>query len=216
MELACPLCAYRHCNGYFREPDSAKFARHYWQCGQCSLIFVDAAQRLSADQEKAVYDQHENHIDDPGYRKFLSRLFNPLCERLPAGAKGLDFGCGPGPALATMFVEAGFHISTYDPFYCLKPQVLEQHYDFITATEVAEHLFNPGDVFEKLWQQLNHGGMLGLMTKLARDKSAFSQWHYKNDPTHVCFFSETTFRWLAKHLGANIEFIGSDVILLTK
>jgi hypothetical protein len=54
------------------------------------------------------------------------------------------------------------------------------------------------------------------MTKLAPDKNAFSCWHYKNDPTHVCFFSQPTFQWLAIQWDADIIFAEKDVVLFHK
>ena len=54
------------------------------------------------------------------------------------------------------------------------------------------------------------------MTKLVRDRTAFARWHYKNDPSHVCFFSEGTWRWWALRHGAELEIIGADVILLNR
>ena len=57
---------------------------------------------------------------------------------------------------------------------------------------------------------------MGVMTKLVRDRAAFSTWHYKNDPTHVCFFSAATWSWWARQNGAALELHGADVILLRK
>jgi len=54
------------------------------------------------------------------------------------------------------------------------------------------------------------------MTKLVRDVDAFSRWHYKNDPTHVCFFSVETWQWWARQMDAQLEILGADVILLQK
>ena len=54
------------------------------------------------------------------------------------------------------------------------------------------------------------------MTKRAADREAFAQWHYKQDPTHVCFWSDTSLQWLANDLSADLEIIGSDVALLQK
>ena len=54
------------------------------------------------------------------------------------------------------------------------------------------------------------------MTKLVRDQSAFASWHYKNDPTHVCFFSEQSWQWWARRCGASLELIGADVMLLAR
>ena len=41
-------------------------------------------------------------------------------------------------------------------------------------------------------------------------------WHYKNDQTHVVFFSRQTFEYLAERDKLDLEFIGNDVILLRK
>ncbi|MGS2722294.1 class I SAM-dependent methyltransferase [Porticoccus sp. GXU_MW_L64] len=207
----CPLCSAADCQPYHQD----KF-HHYLCCNRCQLVFVPPNQHLSPEQEKAEYDLHQNDIDDPGYRRFLSRLFTPLSERLPTGGEGLDFGCGPGPALAAMFREVGHSISLYDCFYYPDSRVLDKQYDFIVATEVVEHLSQPGLELQRLWGLLKPGGWLGVMTKLVIDRDAFRQWHYKNDKTHICFFSRETFQWLAGQWGASVEFVGADVILLQK
>ena len=107
-------------------------------------------------------------------------------------------------------------MAIYDIFYANNPAVFQQQYDFITATEVMEHLKKPMLELKKLWQCLKPGGLLGIMTKLVYDRQAFSTWHYKNDPTHVCFFSKATFFWLADTFKAKLEFAGKDVVLLEK
>jgi len=211
LSYSCPLCSHGNCESYCEDG-----RRRYFQCLRCRLVFVSPLQRLSAIEEKAEYDLHENVTNDPNYRKFLSRLFDPLVLRLAPQSTGLDFGCGPGPALWSMFEESGYAMKKYDVFYEKNSSVLLESYDFITATEVIEHLFYPGQVIERLWKQLSAGGILGLMTKLVLDKVAFSHWHYKNDQTHVCFFSRESFVWLAEHLDAHLDILGSDVILLSK
>jgi 2-polyprenyl-3-methyl-5-hydroxy-6-metoxy-1,4-benzoquinol methylase len=207
----CPLCEGRAIKHYYRD-----LKRAYKQCDRCGLVFVDGHYRLTPVQEKAEYDLHQNSTDDPAYRAFLSRLFIPILSQLKPGAKGLDFGCGPGPALSNMFSEAGFDINVYDVYYFTDPSVLEQPYDFVTATELVEHLYEPGKVFRQLWSLLPAGGCLGLMTKLLIDLEAFSKWHYKNDPTHVCFYSRDCFKYIAEMINADLSIIGSDVIILTK
>jgi hypothetical protein len=54
------------------------------------------------------------------------------------------------------------------------------------------------------------------MTKLTDNVADFSQWHYKNDPTHVSFFSRHTFAYLAERDGFSLEIIGPDVILMQR
>ena len=118
--------------------------------------------------------------------------------------------------LARMFEEAGHTMSLYDPLYVPDQAALRHQYDFITASEVVEHLHQPAVELERLWSTLKPGGWLGIMTKLALDREAFSKWHYKNDLTHVCFFSEETMEWLADQWGTSYELIGRDVVLFQK
>jgi hypothetical protein len=207
----CPLCNATGSRDFF-----ADARRTYLRCSACALVYVPPEFYLSAADERAEYDKHENNVTDQGYRKFLSRLFIPLNESLSEASQGLDFGCGPGPALAAMFRESGHTMALYDPFYAPDSSVLNGSYDFISATEVVEHLHLPGDELSRLWRLLAAGGTLGVMTKLVLDRQAFSRWHYKNDPTHVCFFSRQTWQWWAKKYGARLSFAAADVILLGK
>ena len=210
-DLICPLCGDNHISDYHRDSKRA-----YYQCALCQLVFVPEQYHLSAALEKAVYDQHENHPDDPGYRQFLSRLATPLLERLPNSAKGLDFGCGPGPTLSLILEKAGHQVALFDLFYANNPAMLEHSYDFITATEVVEHLSRPGVELNRLWQLIKPGGLLGIMTKQVIDKVSFARWHYKNDPTHISFFSSATFSYLIEVWGASPVYMGDDVIILRK
>ena len=50
---------------------------------------------------------------------------------------GLDFGAGPGPALAAMMSEDGFDVAIYDPFFQPDAEALQRKYDFITSTETV-------------------------------------------------------------------------------
>ncbi|UTV27655.1 class I SAM-dependent methyltransferase [Photobacterium atrarenae] len=208
----CPLCHCPSAEAFFEDR-----LRAYFRCRDCALIFADPAALLAPDEEKAVYDQHENNPADQGYRRFLSRLAAPLAERLgPASRSGLDFGCGPGPTLSVMLSEMGHQMAIYDPYFANEPAVLARTYDFVTCTEAIEHFYTPAKEWALLRDMVRPGGWLGLMTKLATDADAFASWHYKNDPTHVSFFSRETFRFLARRDGLNVEFVGNDVILLRK
>jgi len=210
-EIHCLLCKGVEITSYFRDRD-----RSYLRCSTCGLVFVPPAEYVSRCAEKAEYELHQNEIDDLGYRKFLSRLMSPLIERLSPGGHGLDFGCGPGPALAHMLRESGFEVSLYDSFFVPDERTLDAEYDFICATEVVEHLHRPAQELERLWSLLRPGGWMGVMTKLVIDRTAFASWHYKNDPTHVCFYSVDTWRWWARNHDASLEIIGADVILLQR
>lgn len=207
----CPVCG-----GLRTTPFHQDRRRDYLRCRICRLVFVPPAYYLSRTAEKAEYDRHQNHPDDPGYRRFLERLFRPLQTRLALRSRGLDFGAGPGPALAAMLTEAGHDVTLYDPFYANRPEALTRHYDFITASEVVEHLHRPGPELDRLFHLLKPGGLLGIMTKRVIDRERFARWHYKNDPTHVCFFSRATFTWLAARWRAQLDIVDRDVIIIGK
>ncbi|NUZ12141.1 methyltransferase domain-containing protein [Pseudoalteromonas sp. McH1-7] len=209
--ISCGLCLGEQLETYHQDKH-----RLYWQCQCCHLVMADPNSRLTPAQEKAIYDSHENDLEDAGYRRFLTRVSEPLIARLSKPSLGLDFGCGPGPLLAKMLEEAGHQVSLFDLYYANNPEVLKQQYDFIVSTEVVEHLSKPGQVLQQLLALLDCGQPLVLMTKLVIDKSRFANWHYKNDLTHISFFSQKTFAYFAAQQDCDLEFIGNDVIILTK
>lgn len=209
--IPCRLCGSERVRKY-----GGDARRDYFRCEVCALVFVPPPQFLPRREEKKRYDLHRNSPLDPGYCGFLNRLFIPLGRRLAPGSLGLDFGSGPVPALARMFEAAGHRMTLYDPYYAPVPSALEQQYDFIAAVEVVEHLREPRKELDRLWQCLKPGGTLGVMTKFTADQDSFPKWHYKNDRTHVCFFSRPTFFWLAGRWGADITFPENDVVLIEK
>lgn len=190
--------------------------RTYYRCGNCNLIFVDAAQHLDSNAEKAEYELHQNSPSDLGYRRFLTRLFEPVASRLSPNSSGLDFGCGPGPTLSVMFEEVGHTMEIYDPFYSPDEAPLTKTFDFVTASEVVEHFRNPREDLDRMWGCVGTEGLLGMMTKLALGPSEFAKWHYKNDRTHVCFFSTETLHWLSIQWGANLTLVGPDVAIFER
>jgi 2-polyprenyl-3-methyl-5-hydroxy-6-metoxy-1,4-benzoquinol methylase len=115
-----------------------------------------------------------------------------------------------------MFEEAGHSVDIYDYYYAGNLSVLERQYDFVTATEVLEHLRNPGKELDRLWGCLRPGGNFGVMTKFALNQEKFARWHYKNDSTHVCFFSRSTFDFLASQWRAELSFVDKDAIIFLK
>ena len=208
---SCPLCSRSSITHYHQDK-----RRDYWQCNDCALVFVAKQQHLSSEAEKAIYDHHENDLEDAGYRRFLSRLFEPLQQRLAHKSVGLDFGCGPAPLLATMLQEQGHQMALFDLYYHNDPNVLAKRYDFICCTEVIEHLADPQKMLSQMHAMLKEGGTLALMTKLVLDAQRFTTWHYKNDLTHIAFYSKETFAYIAERFGFDVEFIAADVIFLTK
>jgi len=210
--MNCTLCHDSNTVIYSELADAS-----YFQCSNCQLIFQDPKTYLDGEEEKARYDTHQNNPEDPGYRKFLARVVDPLLERIEPGQKGLDFGCGPGPTISVMLEEKGYKVDNYDLYFRPDTKLVEKSYDFITSTEVFEHFYLPGKEFEKVWSLLKPNGVLGVMTLFYPDsKEVFNSWWYKNDPTHVCFFSPEVFEFIGKKYGARIEVVSDQVVFLRK
>ncbi len=168
------------------------------------------------EQERRYYLTHQNDVDDAGYRAFLAKLADPLSARLEPGQRGLDYGCGPGPALAAMLREAGHRMVLYDPLFRPDGAALEATYDFITCTETAEHFPHPADELDRLCRLLRPGGILAFLTCFQTDDARFEGWHYRRDPTHVVFYRAHTMRRLARDRGFPCEIPRKDVALMRK
>lgn len=201
-----------------RAPGSRHFmevrGRSYRRCVHCEATFLEPRQLPTPDDEYAHYLLHENDPMDPRYRRFLSKLSEPLLARLPTGSYGLDYGCGPGPALAAMLRDHGHTVELFDPFFNNDPSVLARAYDFVTCTEVAEHFHHPADELDRLGALLRPGGWLAIMTCFQTDDSAFASWHYRLDPTHVVFYRESTMRCIARQRRWQCDIPRKDVALM--
>lgn len=208
---SCRLC---------ERPDLEAFAtiehQTYWRCEGCEALLLDESCLPTRAEELAYYGLHENDVNDPRYRAFVSRLGDPLLECLKARSEGLDYGCGPGPALAAILREHGHAVNLYDPFFHPDAAVLNRSYDFIICCEVAEHFHRPGDEFARLDTLLRPGGLLGLMTCFRTDDRLFANWHYRHDPTHVVFYREETLRTVAARFGWTCDIPRKDVVIMRK
>lgn len=136
--------------------------------------FLDPCHFPARDVEHAHYVHHENQLDDPGYRRFLSRLAVPLLARVPLGSRGLDYGCGPGPALAAMLREAGHRMALCDPFLHPDPESLSLVYNFVTRTESAEHFHRPAEEFDRLMALVRPSGWLAIVRCFQKNDARFA------------------------------------------
>jgi hypothetical protein len=113
-----------------------------------------------------------------------------------------------------MLEALGHKVKCYDKYYANDASLLTQSYDFVTSTEVLEHLREPREELQRLTGMLRPNGYLGIMTKLLPPLNKFAGWHYKREITHICFYSDSTFEWVAAHWDLSLEIIGNDVVIL--
>ena len=180
------------------------------------MVFVPAGFFLTSSVEKRKYEHHQNAPEDLVYQEYLKQIMDPVLERISEGAKGLDFGCGPGPALSQMFEAGGYKTDIYDAYFAPNDDVFGRSYDFITACEVVEHFYKPQMELDRLFSMLRPGGVLAIKTQLTPYDGTFPRWFYKRDITHVCFFSIKSLKYLAERWGAELEIVKADVFVFRK
>lgn len=212
--MQCPLCE-AVLNDSFetaRKPHGL-----FWRCDQCDLVSKDPRVWVSQNEERRIYDLHQN--GDDGHRLFLAPVVEAVARRLSKTARGLDWGSGPVAVLAQMLNEKGYSTATYDPVF--EPREVSGVYDFVTLTEVIEHFKTPSGDLERIRGHLKPGGFLFVLTAChpggsPKDvKDFFEKWGYRGDPTHVSFFSAKTFRSLEK-FGWAIDELNERLIILRK
>jgi len=176
-------------------------AKCYYRCTHCQSIMMDPAGYLSSEAEKSRYDQHNNDVNDQGYRNFVKPLVETILNKYSPGARGLDYGAGSGPVAAAMLEEKGYRVNLYDPYYWNNKTLLDAKYDYIICCEVIEHFTRPAEEFRLLRSLLCEGGSLVCMTDITSDSLDFEKWYYKNDPTHVFFYHPLALKWIKKEYG---------------
>ncbi|VAV92040.1 hypothetical protein MNBD_ALPHA08-1242 [hydrothermal vent metagenome] len=208
MGEPCRLCHNNDTVGFAKTNN-----RDYLACDTCKLVFVSQPQLPDLETEWAEYRLHQNDPNDQRYRAHLAKLTTPLVKDLSKIAKGLDFGCGPGPTISVMLGEQGYDVANYDPAFYADKTLLQRQYDFISCTEVVEHFHNPARDFALLAGLLKPGGRLGIMTQLLNDEIDFKSWYYTREISHVAFYSVATMAWIGERFGWRVEVLGNDVIL---
>ena len=191
---SCPLCL---------EPNTRQLdtSPRFYKCHQCTTIFRGREHLLPPEKEMERYLLHENDVTDKAYQQFVAPVVDKVLASFIPPAKGLDFGAGTGPVIAKLLGERGYEIALWDPFFHPDPAVLEAKYDFIVCCEVIEHFHTPIAEFHLMKNLLKPGGQVICMTDPLPKNKLFEDWHYKNDPTHVIFYSEENVAWIKEHFG---------------
>jgi 2-polyprenyl-3-methyl-5-hydroxy-6-metoxy-1,4-benzoquinol methylase len=178
----------------------------YYNCINCDLIFIDENFIKIPEKEKLRYLKHNNTLDNNNYVK----IFNTLIEEyiIPNQNKIeqiLDFGCGPIPIFADLLKAKGFNVDIYDKYFFPLKDYQKKEYDLITLIEVIEHLKDPFTELIGLKNKLNKNGFIIIKTLFhPMNNDVFLKWWYKEDFTHISFFSKKTFKVLAEKLKLKI------------
>lgn len=205
----CPLCgAIAKHYLKFRNKD-------YHRCSNCNSIFMDPNSYLTSEEEKARYLLHNNDINNSGYQNFVKPLIEYTINNFSQKDQGLDFGAGNGPVIASILKGKDYKIKLFDPFFHNQKELLKEKYDYIISCEVIEHFHHPAEEFKMLKSMLNSRGELILKTDILKPEVNFEKWYYKNDSTHVFFYSEDTFKYIMKKYDF-CELIIDDRLIILK
>ncbi len=208
---ACRLCY----SGNVKRMEVLGDNRLYFHCHACDYIFVHPQFLLSPKEERARYEFHQNGLEHVGYVSFLNQAIKPALDFLSHEMVGLDYGCGPNPTLSKILSQHGITCFDYDPIFGFNHS--HALYDFIFATECIEHFHYPQREFSKITNLLKQRGYLVIMTAQWQELDKFTNWYYKNDPTHVGFFHRNTFLMLCEKFGYQLQYESENrVIILRK
>ncbi len=213
LVVTCLLC---------KSQNIRSWSLDYYKCEICKVIFRKIMPtREEIDQIYTQYYTPENIIRNITQMKsgeislnkhaeYIQTIVEPPARILDLGAstgefvkilrdKGYDVsGCELSPEARRMAKKKfGFD------FYSSLDQI-EDVYDLVTGIEVVEHLVNPLNILDKVYQVLGPGGIAylstpnsdGLNAKLSREK-----WREAVRPFHLVLFNYSSMKQLVEATG---------------
>ncbi len=177
----------------------------FYRCEICHSVHVPSRFHLTEQQELERYALHDNNGTDEGYRNYLSGVIHSA-EKLTGDISSfriLDYGSGENAVMTTILKERGIDAIAYDPNY-ENLSTIDGEFDLIVACESPEHFRSPREEFTKICSHLKPNGYLYLRTELLGTTPYFSAWYYKNDPTHIFFYSQDTLEYVARQFGLKL------------
>ncbi|WP_245391421.1 class I SAM-dependent methyltransferase [Sulfurospirillum barnesii] len=206
------------CDSHMRSIEDRALKKVFYICPHCDAIWLDPHYQLCLEKEHALYDNHNNSLENEGYVTMFENFLNFFWDELTCKKESLDFGSGPSPVLSYLLQRREVNVDCYDKFYQPQKCYEGKEYDFITSTEVFEHLDNPLETLSLLSQHLKPNGIIALMTLFhSNDEAHFLQWWYRRDPTHILFYTPKTMELLAKKCGLiSLKTDGKRIVILKK
>ena len=186
--MQCPLCQASKPTLFYQQDSVSSYI-----CSHCDLLFKD--KYLAPAEEQARYEKHNNDLEDPRYLNYLDQLWSLRPDDVEFKTV-LDFGCGPTRGLEKLAKE--YCVDSYDSYFY--PLELKK-YDLVFCCEVVEHFNRP----KVSWKTLSSvtKNILLLRTELYT-QAEYKNWYYKDDPTHVCFYSYKTLELMEEWFGLKL------------
>ena len=217
--LRCPFCGGTYLTECACAPKkrAGGFERRFFRCAGssgCGGFFVSRECFLPAQKQKERYLLHDNSLANAGYRSFLKDFADTALNQSRAllgapPATIFDYGCGNGALIELLqtnkkdfLLPADTEIRGWDPLFAPAAQPFPGGADLVLCLEVAEHFENPAEGFAGLSRACKRGGLLAVRTLFAPESEReFKSWWYKEDPTHVSFYTQKALTLCAKDAG---------------
>ena len=210
----------RLCTNQETEQWADNKGKTYHYCCKCGIIQLDPTHFLSHAEEQERYLRHNNTPKNSGYITYLNNFIeSAVIPSVKHGGEILDFGSGPVPVLSDLLTARGFPTVSFDPFFTANIDWTNKSFDSIVAVEVFEHLHHPEKEIPRIRKSLKTGGYLIIRTLLHdEDHTSFMNWWYREDRTHVTFYSGKTIEYICSRWDFVLEQIedNCEIILRKK
>ncbi|GIU42928.1 methyltransferase domain-containing protein [Shewanella colwelliana] len=205
----CPLCSNDNCVPFYQDRKRA-----IYRCKACELLFADANSHLPPAAELNKYQTAANK--HKALQQFVMSLLEQCAQQTTQPLLGLNFGRTLETSVVNTISQRGHQLYQYDPFFAPDHSLLKQQYDFIACYKVFEHFRFPNKEWNLLCSILKPGGWIAINTQLLVQLNGFAKWHHKNNLTHVSFYQQATFQFLAQQADFKLLFASNDLILVQK
>lgn len=193
-----------------------KDTRVFFACTTCGLIFSDC--HLTEQEKQAHYiGQYNNGFNWEHEACYFINFF-------PRGKKDLkilDYGSGGG-YLANELKNVGYAVDCYEPMFHGEFNRSQNSglYDFLILNEVIEHVEDLISVLNNIYYSLKLGGQVLIKTAITDNiisdpynfEHNFREWWYKDDLTHISFFSTLTYEFICANMFTSFEIVQQDIL----
>ena len=199
----CPLCGSRGEHFYYY----SRQKRDFYLCPLCRLLYQETSSLPDEEEERARYSLHRNSEEDKGYVEWLERFISRAVLPWFRGGSILDFGSGPEPVLSRLLAGQGRDVYSYDKYFS-PSWPGDRTFSFVILSEVLEHLADPLKEFRRIASLTEKNGRIVLQTSFLRffNKEWFGSWWYKEDVTHIRFYSASSLIMLGQQSGWTLEY----------
>lgn len=175
-----------------------KYRAQYYQCSHCGFVQTEEPFWLSEAYSSAITDTDIGLI---ARNIHLSSVVDTVLKILQPNDKLLDYGGGYGMFVRLMR-DKGWDFEWYDEYcenlFAKRHEMKCQHYDVITSFEMLEHLPNPMEMFEKMFELSDT--LICTTELLPQPTPKIQDWWYYATETgqHISFYTRKSLQVIAE------------------